>query len=125
MEVWRKVTTKCGAYVQLVYATTMLKKNLIVVNLALLIFAVIVIRMLAVQLTNYLLTPKVGSSYSTYQKVLVYDADGNVAEQSEYNQVKVYNCNNDSVFYLITIHNRTICNDSSASTIAEFSKLYH
>lgn len=90
-----------------------------------LFIVVILLRILTTELTNYWLTPKVGHSYSSFQKILVNDADGNIYEQGEYNQVKVYSYNNDSVFYVITVHNGAIYNDSSASTIADFSKLYH
>jgi hypothetical protein len=125
VEVWRKVTTKYGAYVQIAYATMMLKKNSIVVNLALLIFAVIVIRVLAVQLTNYILTPKVGNCYSRYQKTLVTDDHGGVYEQMEYNQVKVYKVTNDSVFYSVTMYNGKNCNDSGSASKIEFAEIYN
>jgi hypothetical protein len=103
----------------------MLKRSPIVVNLALLIFALIVIRVLAVQLTNYILTPKVGNCYSRYQKSLVTDDNGGVYEEMEYNQVKVYKVTKDSVFYNMTMYNGKNCNDSGSASIVEFAEVYN
>jgi hypothetical protein len=100
-------------------------KRVYVVSALMLIISIILIRILAVQLTNYCLTPKVGQSYSAYQKVLVNDNDGALYEEMEYTQVQVYNYTNDSVFYILTMYNGVNCNDSLASTIVEFSKIYH
>jgi len=68
-------------------------KRVYVVSALMLIISIILIRILAVQLTNYCLTPKVGQSYSAY--------------------------------YILTMYNGVNCNDSLASTIVEFSKIYH
>jgi hypothetical protein len=100
------------------------EKRIYVVSFLMLLIAVLLIRILAVQLTNYWLTPKIGQSYSRYAKVLVNNNEGGFYEDSEYNQVKVYNYTNDSVFYILTMYNGVNCNDSGASTIVEFAKLY-
>jgi hypothetical protein len=100
------------------------EKRVYVVSVLLVLIAVLLMRILAVQLTNYWLTPKIGHSYSRYAKVLVNDNEGGFYEESEYNQVKVYNYTNDSVFYILTMYNGVNCNDSGASTIVEFAKLY-
>lgn len=84
------------------------------------ILSAILLKVLAVKLTNIYLTPVVGHSYGSYQKLT--DKAGNPI--SEYNQVLVYNCNSDSVFYIITMYNGVNCNDSSSSTITDFAKLY-
>lgn len=85
-----------------------------------LLLSAILLKVLAVKLTNGYLTPVIGNSYSSYQKLT--DKAGNVI--SEYNQVFVYKCTSDSVFYILTMYNGVNCNDSSASTITDFAKLY-
>lgn len=100
------------------------EKRVYVVSALMLIIAIILIRILSVQLTNYWLTPKVGHSYGATNKLLVNDNKGGMYEQMEYSQVQVYNYTNDSVFYILTMYNGVNCNDTCASTIVEFSQRY-
>ena len=100
------------------------EKRKYVVSALMIIIAVILIRILSVQLTNYWLTPKIGNSYGATNKLLINDNKGGFYEQLEYNQVKVYNYTNDSVFYILTMYNGVNCNDTCASTIVDFSKTY-
>lgn len=100
------------------------EKRAYVVSALLVLIAVLLMRILAVQLTNFWLTPKIGNTYSRYQKLLVNNNEGGFYEEAEYNQVKVYNYTNDSVFYIMTMYNGVNCNDSSSATIVEFAKLY-
>lgn len=100
------------------------EKRVFVVSALMLIIAIILIRILSVQLTNYWLTPKIGHSYAAYNKLLVNDNKGGLYEQMEYSQVQVYNYTNDSVFYILTMYNGVNCNDTCASTIVEFSQRY-
>lgn len=99
------------------------KKTFAVSALVILAF-IILLRILAVKAVNYVLTPKIGQTYGRSEKILVTNDNGSISEQIEYNQVKVYDCTNDSVFYIITMYNGVNCNDSSASTIVNFSKSY-
>lgn len=85
-----------------------------------LLLSAVLLRFLAVKLTNIKLKPIIGENYGSYQKII--DKEGN--ELGEYNQVVVYNCTSDSVFYILTMYNGVNCNDSGASTIVEFAKLY-
>lgn len=99
------------------------KKTFAVSALVILAF-IILLRILAVKAVNYVLTPKIGQTYGRSEKILVTNDNGSISEEIEYNQVKVYDCTNDSVFYIITMYNGVNCNDSSASTIVNFSKSY-
>lgn len=99
------------------------KKTFAVSALVILAF-IILLRILAVKAVNYVLTPKIGQTYGRSEKILVTNDNGSISEQIEYNQVKVYDCTNDSVFYIITMYNGVNCNDSSASTIVNFSNSY-
>lgn len=117
MEV-RKITTKYGQDVQNVKAIMTNAKKIFVVSTLLL--SAILLKVLVVKLTNSYLTPVVGNSYGSYQKLT--DKSGNTI--SEYNQVMVYNCTNDSVFYILTKHNGINYCDSLASTTIDFRKLY-
>jgi hypothetical protein len=114
----RKVTTKYGQDVQIAKAIMTNAQKTFVVSTLLL--SAILLKVLAIQLTNSFLRPVVGNSYGSYQKLT--DKAGN--QISEYNQVLVYNCTSDSVFYILTMYNGVNCNDSSASTITDFAKLY-
>jgi hypothetical protein len=102
----------------------MREKKLLVVNITLLVFGIILIRWLAIEITHYFLRPNIGNSYSHISKVYVADDEGSLYEDVEYNQVKVYKCTNDSVFYLLTMYNGVNCNDTGSATIEEFAKLY-
>lgn len=100
------------------------EKRTYVVSGLMVIIAVILLKILAVKATNYLLTPKIGSTYGATNKLLVNNNEGGFYEELEYNQVKVYDYNNDSVFYILTMYNGVNCNDTCASTIVEFSNRY-
>jgi hypothetical protein len=117
VEIW-KVTMRYGQDVQIVQAIMTNAKKIFVVSTLLL--SAILLKVLAVKLTNGYLTPVVGNSYGSYQKII--DRKGN--ELGEYNQVLVYKCTSDSVFYILTKHNGIDYCDSLASTTIDFSKLY-
>ena len=85
-----------------------------------LLLSAVLLRFLAVKLTNIKLKPIIGENYGSYQKII--DREGN--EIGEYNQVVVYNCTSDSVFYILTKHNGIDYCDSLASTTIDFHKLY-
>jgi len=114
----RKIIMKYGQNVHNAKAIMTNAQKIFVVSTLLL--SAILLKVLAVQLTNSYLRPVVGNSYGSYQKII--DKDGN--QIGEYNQVLVYNCTTDSVFYILTMYNGVNCNDSSASTITDFAKLY-
>lgn len=100
------------------------EKRKYVVSAMLILCFIILLRILALKATNYWLTPKVGHSFGRMQKILVNDGNGVFHEETEWNQVKVYNYTNDSVYYILTEYNGINCNDSLASTIVEFSAMY-
>ena len=95
------------------------------VNGLLIFIALILLKILISQFSNYWLTPRIGEEYGASQKMLVSNNQGGFYEVNEYTQVKVYNYTNDSVFYILTMYNGVSCYDSCSSTILQFSKFYH